>query len=89
MNTTPLRTMLRRSVSPVFFSRHLVMLIAFATTAPAADLLIENVTIVSPERAQPLANRHVLIRDGRIVSAGQQPIAAKADTQRSTGAASS
>ncbi len=85
MNSTPLRTMLRRSVSPVFFSRHLVLLIAFATAAPAADLLIENVTVVSPELAQPLANRHVLIRDGRIVSVGQQRIAAKADTQKIDG----
>ena len=74
--------MLRRSVSPVFFSRHLVLLIAFATGAPAADVLIENVTVVSPEQAQPLANRHVLIRDGRIVSVGQQRIAAKADAQK-------
>jgi imidazolonepropionase-like amidohydrolase len=85
MNTTPLRTMLRRSVSPVFFSRHLVLLVAFATAAPAADVLVENVTVVSPEQAQPLANRHVLIRDGRIVSVGQQRIAAKADTLKIDG----
>ena len=41
--------------------------------------------MVSPEQAQPLANRHVLIRDGRIVSVGQQRIAAKADTQKIDG----
>lgn len=77
--------MLRRSVSPVSFSRHLVLLIAFATAAPAADLLIENVTVISPEQAQPLANRHVLIRDGRIVSVGQQRVTAKADAQKIDG----
>lgn len=63
----------------------LLLLIAFATAAPAADLLIENVTVISPEQAQPLANRHVLIRDGRIVSVGQQRSAVKADTQKIDG----
>jgi len=63
----------------------LLLLIAFATAAPAADLLIENVTLISPEQAQPLANRHVLIRDGRIVSVGQQRIAAKADARKIDG----
>ena len=70
---------------PRFFLPAPVLLIAFATAAPAADLLIENVTVVSPEQAQPLANRHVLIRDGRIVSVGQQRVAAKADTQKIDG----
>jgi imidazolonepropionase-like amidohydrolase len=64
----------------------LFVLIAFATPAtPAAELLIENVTVISPEQAQPLPNRHVLIRDGRIVSVGQQRIAAKADTRKVDG----
>src|SRR5687768_15779107 len=56
-----------------------------ASAAPAADLLIENVTVISPEQSQPLASRHVLIRDGRIVSVGQQPIAAKADARKVDG----
>jgi imidazolonepropionase-like amidohydrolase len=78
--------MLRCLVSPHFFSRHLfLLLIAVAGAASAADLLIENVTVISPEQAQPLANRHVLIRDGRIVSVGQQPIAAKADARKIDG----
>lgn len=51
----------------------------------AADLLIENVTVISPEQAQPLANRYVLIRDGRIVSVGQQRIAARADARKIDG----
>jgi hypothetical protein len=48
---------------------------AFAASEP---LLIENVTLVSPELAQPLGNRHVLIRDGRIASVSANPIAARA-----------
>ena len=56
-----------------------------ATATPAADLLIEHVTILSPEQSQPLADRNVLIRDGRIVSVGQQAVAAKADTRKIDG----
>src|SRR5687767_3001298 len=65
----------------------ILLLAAFAASgsAPAADLLIENVTVISPEQAQPLANRHVLVRDGRIVSVGQQRIAAKADARKIDG----
>ena len=43
----------------------------------AADLLIENVTLVSPQLAAPLNNRHVLIRDGRIAQVSDKAIAAK------------
>ncbi len=39
----------------------------------ADDLLIENVTLVSPERVQPLANAWVHITNGRIVEVGQGP----------------
>jgi imidazolonepropionase-like amidohydrolase len=65
----------------------LLLLAAFAASggASAAELLIENVTVISPEQAQPLANRHVLVRDGRIVSVGQQRVAAKADTRKIDG----
>ncbi len=44
--------------------------------AAAADnsLLIENVTLLSPELAQPLGNRYVLVRDGRIVTVSDQAI---------------
>ncbi len=41
--------------------------------------------MISPEQAQPLAKRNVLIRDGRIVSVGEQRIAAKADTRKIDG----
>lgn len=58
-----------------------------ASTRPAASapLLIENVTLVSPELAQPLGNRHVLIRDGRIAVVSASPIAAPPDTRRVDG----
>jgi hypothetical protein len=63
--------MLRRSLSPLFLSRHLFWGIAIiANPVRAADLLIEHVTVLSPEQAQPLADANVLIRDGRIVSVG-------------------
>jgi hypothetical protein len=52
-----------------------------ANAAPAADLVVEHVTVLSPEQSQPLADRNVLIRDGRIVSIGQQAVAARGDTR--------
>lgn len=39
----------------------------------AQDVLIDNVTVVSPERARPLAHASVLIRNGRIVSIKRAP----------------
>ena len=54
--------------------------------AQAADLLIEDVTVVSPERAQPLAHQHVLIRDGRIAQISPSRIAATQGTMRLNGA---
>jgi len=41
----------------------LALLALAATAAPAADLLIEHVTVISPEQSQPLTDRSVLIRD--------------------------
>jgi len=55
-----------------------------STVSNAADLLIENVTVVSPEQATPLRNRHVLIHDGRIVRLSDKRIASK-DAQRIDG----
>jgi imidazolonepropionase-like amidohydrolase len=88
MMTMPFHFLLRRSVAPQFFSRHLLSIMALgliASSASAADLLIERVTVISPEQAQPLTDRNVLIRDGRIVSVGQQRITAKADTRKVEG----
>jgi imidazolonepropionase-like amidohydrolase len=38
--------------------------------APDGGLVIENVTVISSERAQPLANAFVVIRDGRVAAIG-------------------
>lgn len=52
--------------------------ITLSLTLPAIaqDVLIENVSIVSPERSQPLAASWVLIKDGRIAQVSQKPIVA-------------
>ena len=51
-----------------------------------ADLVIDNVTIVSPELQKPLTKRHVLIRDGRVATVSQQPIAGAAGAEKIDGA---
>lgn len=61
---------------------------AFALILVAAvgnPLLIENVTLLSPELAQPLGNRHVLVRDGRIAAVSDKPISVPAGTRRLDG----
>ena len=52
------------------------LLLALPLISQAGDRVIRNVTLVSPEREMPLANAHVLIRDGRIAEVSAQPIAA-------------
>src|SRR5262245_59815241 len=49
-------------------------LLCCASVAYGADLVIDDVTVVSPQQAQPLLKQHVLIRDGRIVSISAQPV---------------
>jgi amidohydrolase family protein len=53
--------------------------------AAGAPLLIENVTLLSPELAQPLGNRHVLVRDGRIAAVSDRPIPAPEGARRLDG----
>jgi imidazolonepropionase-like amidohydrolase len=60
------------------------MLPAFVAAA-GGTLLIENVTLLSPEQPQPLGNRYVLVRDGRIAAVGDKAIAAPADVRRLDG----
>ena len=57
----------------------------FQTLASAGSLLIENVTLLSPEQAQPLGNRYVLVRDGRIETVSDHPIALPAGARRLDG----
>jgi imidazolonepropionase-like amidohydrolase len=54
-------------------------------TAAGESLLIENVTLVSPELPQPLGNRHVLVREGRIETVSERPIAAPSGVRRLDG----
>jgi imidazolonepropionase-like amidohydrolase len=65
----------------------LCALTAGVSGVAAADriLLIENVTLLSPEQPRPLGNRHVLIRDGRIAQVSDQAIAAPAGARRIDG----
>jgi imidazolonepropionase-like amidohydrolase len=53
--------------------------------AAAVSLLIEDVTLVSPELPQPAGNRHVLVRDGRIAEISTRPIAAPPGARRLDG----
>src|SRR6187200_3404206 len=52
----------------------ILLLVACNASVAGQSLLIENVTLVSPEQPQPLGNRHVLVRDGRIAAVSDQPI---------------
>src|SRR5690606_15295157 len=48
---------------------------AFAEPPPR-ELVIEDVTVVSPERGEPLAHANVLVRDGRIAAVSTRPLEA-------------
>lgn len=47
---------------------------ACATHAPSSGLIISNVTVVSPELAQPLEHAYVRILDGRISELSTRPL---------------
>lgn len=53
--------------------------------ATAADLVIEQVTVVSPQHPGAQPKQNVLIRDGRIVSVSQKPVSAARDAVRIDG----
>jgi imidazolonepropionase-like amidohydrolase len=63
----------------------LSLITASATRAAESTLLIENVTLVSPELPQPLGNRYVLVRDGRIALVSEKPIPAPPGARRLDG----
>jgi imidazolonepropionase-like amidohydrolase len=71
--------------SRITTSALLSLLAAGATVAAESTLLIENVTLVSPELPQPLGNRHVLVRDGRIALVSERPIPVPAGARRLDG----
>lgn len=70
------------------FAWPIALLLLSAAHAVAAndELLIENVTVVSPEQAQPLGNRYVLIREGRIAEVSDRALDVPADIRRLDGA---
>src|SRR5688572_2921997 len=55
------------------------------TGASSEPLLIENVTMLSPEQAQPRGNHYVLIRDGRIATVSDHAIPAPPGARRLDG----
>ena len=54
------------------------MLVASSCTLDgrAQDLVLRDVTVVSPERAAPLEHAYVLVRDGRIAAVSTDPMSA-------------
>jgi imidazolonepropionase-like amidohydrolase len=71
---------------PSLFAYACFLLLALLAPAHSDALLIENVTLVSPELPQPLGNRHVLIRDGRIAQVSDRAITVGHDVRRLDGA---
>jgi len=59
--------------------------LTFVTQVSHADLLIEHVTVVSPELPKPLPNRYVLVHDGRIAAIGERQPKASPGTARLDG----
>ena len=82
---TRVRSVPRTRPRPSSVWRALLVALICTSSAPAADLLVENVTIVSPEQAAALPNRYVLIRDGRIVNVSDKPLAAGSAGRRIDG----
>lgn len=62
-----------------------IALLWLAPAVPAAELVIEQVTVVSPQYPKPQPKQNVLIRDGRIVSVGARPIDAASGAVRIDG----
>jgi imidazolonepropionase-like amidohydrolase len=75
---------MNRSISFIVTASAALALPAY-TGASSEPLLIENVTLLSPEQAQPRGNHYVLIRDGRITAVSDQAIAAPPGTRRLDG----
>ncbi len=61
----------RRGLAATSLAWLLALVIGWPVSAGAADLLIRSVTVVSAERAGPLADADVLVRDGRIAEVRQ------------------
>src|SRR6186713_3224798 len=58
---------------------------AAPASANSGDLLIEHVTVISPQLSQPLPDRNVLVLNGRITQIGGNTVTAPAGTPRLDG----
>jgi hypothetical protein len=63
----------------------LLISISLPAGAFAQDVLIENVTVVSSSTTPPLANAHVLLRDGRVAAIDTKPLTAPSNAVRLDG----
>jgi imidazolonepropionase-like amidohydrolase len=53
--------------------------------AAGAELIIENVTVLTPDQPRPTTQQHVRVRDERIAEISSRPLAANAGVQRIDG----
>src|SRR4029453_904685 len=60
----------------------LLFSLTLAAGAFAQDVVIENVTVISSSTPPPLANAHVLLRDGRVAAIDTKPLTAPANAVR-------
>ena len=60
------------------YKRKLLSLLFIITSSAsfAAELLIENVTLISPERMQPLEHAYIRIVDDKIIEVSTSPLVA-------------
>ena len=83
---TPVGTFARsRSGKAALSSLLSILLVIQIFAAHAGEILIENVTVVTPDVEQPLRHRHVLVRGERIAAISAEPIEAAPDAQRIDG----
>ena len=78
---------MKGSLQPGVIAYLATAIVGFAHGGPvlAADLVIEQVTVVSPQHSTAQPKQNVLIRDGRIVSVGTKPASATAGAVRIDG----
>lgn len=62
-----------------------ILWVAFGAPALAAELVIDQVTVVSPQHTTAQLKQNVLIRDGRIVSVSPKPVSTAAGAVRIDG----
>lgn len=86
---------IRTETRPFIHNRHrnkatvlalsLGLFLSAGSALAGQDLLIQDVTVLSPERSAPQAHRDVLIRDGRIAAVAASPMTAPAGVSRLDG----